>query len=105
MVSKTAEAWRKFLFNEESVVTFLKMTPPEEVAPVLSAGASWTGTGWTNTQAAKAVRALTGLTMVAKFQDYRNAFLCSLALCAGLEIPALELSYRAEEIVFALSEH
>ena len=43
--------------------------------------------------------------MVAKFQDYLNAFLCSLALCAGLEIPALELIYRAQEIAFALSEH
>ena len=99
-----AEAWKIFFFNESAVMEFLQNTPPEKVDAVLSAGASWNGTGWDTTKAAKAVRALTGLAMVTtRFQEYLQAFLFSLALCAGLEIPALELSDKASKVAFGLS--
>ena len=100
-----AEAWKIFFFNEAAVTEFLKSTPPEKVDAVLSAGASWDGTGWDTTKAAKAVRALTGLAMVTtRFQEYLMAFLFSLALCAGLEIQALELSDRASKVAFGLAK-
>ena len=38
------------------------------------------------------------------FKEYLNSFLFSLALCAGLEIPALELTDKASEVAFGLSE-
>jgi hypothetical protein len=104
--SLAGEAWKSFFLTENIVVQFLKETPPEEVQSVLAAGAGWSGAGWDTTKAAKAVRLLTGVAMVTtNFKEYLNSFLFSLALCAGLEIPALELTDKASEVAFGLSEH
>ena len=78
---------------------------PDDVKSVLALGAESRGTGWDATKAAKAVRKLTGLAMVTtNFQEYLKSFLFSLCLCAGLRIPALDLSDRASEVAFGLSE-
>ena len=39
-----------------------------------------------------------------RYHEYLNAFLLSIALAADLEVPALELSDRASDVAFTLSE-
>ena len=91
------EAWKNFFLSEGIVVEFLKTTQAEDVQIVLSAGAAWSGAGWDTTKAAKAVRLLMGVTMVTtNSKEYLKSFLFSLALFAGLEIPALELTDKAK---------
>ena len=102
---KAAAAWQFFFFNEDAVVSFLKSSPIDQVQQVIAAGAGWGGMGWDTTKAAKAVRRLTGVAMVmTQFQQYLNSFLFSLSLSAGLEIPAADLSDKASEVAFQLSE-
>ena len=99
--NKSSDAWKEFLFNAGAVTAFLRQSDPERVHAVLMAGAGWTGTG----KAVKAIRTLTGLALVSpRFHEYLNAFLLSIALAADLEVPTLELSDRASDVAFTLSE-
>ena len=83
----------------------MKTTQAEEVQNMLAAGAAWSGASWDTTKAAKGVRPLTGVAMMTtNFKEYLNSFLFTLALCVGLEALALELTDKASEVDFGLSE-
>ena len=69
----------------EQAVAFLRVASPEEVKLVVEAGSRWSGTGWDTTKCAKAVRSLTGVTLVTtRVKDYLDAFLYSLVLASSL---------------------
>ena len=83
-------AWGEFLYNEEAVVSILREGCP--IPEVLKAGLAWNGAGWTTTRAAVSLRALTSVALVSTdVEDYRDSFLYSLALAAGVEVQSLRL--------------
>ena len=99
------QAWGAFLFNQSAAVQVLKTTPPEQLQQVLVAGGNWGGAGWNTTKAAKKVKELTGVAMVTtNFKEYLHSFLYSLALAAGVEVEALDLTEKSAEVAFSLSE-
>ena len=98
-------AWEQFFLNETASVEFLRTTPPEVVLQVCNAGQTWAGNGWDTTRCSKQVRALTGLAMVRpRVGEYLHAFLYSLCLCSGVDLPALELNDQGAEVAFRLAD-
>ena len=98
------KAWCEFFYNEDAVVKVLG-EDNGRIQDILAAGHSWNGAGWTTTRAAVSLRALTSVAMVStEVDDYRDSFLYSLALSAGVEVPALQLKDKAADAAFALYE-
>ena len=96
-------AWGEFLYNEEAVVSILREGCP--IPEVLKAGLAWNGAGWTTTRAAVSLRALTSVALVSTdVEDYRDSFLYSLALAAGVEVQSLRLKDKGADAAFALYE-
>ena len=96
------KAWLEFFYNEDAV---MKVLAEDRIQDILTAGHAWNGHGWTTTRAAVSLRALTNVAMVSnEVNDYRDSFLYSLALAAGVEIPALKLGDKASDAAFALYE-
>ena len=97
-------AWATFFLNEDAVREALQL-PLETINAIITAGAQWNGCSWDSTKAAKRIRELTQLAMVTnKLADYLNAFLFSLALSAGIDVPQIALTDLAAEVAFRLSE-
>ena len=96
------KAWLEFFYNEDAV---MKVLAEDRIQDILTAGHAWNGHGWTTTRAAVSLRALNNVAMVSnEVNDYRDSFLYSLALAAGVEIPALKLGDKASDAAFALYE-
>jgi hypothetical protein len=98
------QAWSTFFLNETHVRAVLLMGPDRVVA-VCAAGLHWDGAGWGSTRCATRVRQLTGVALVSDTaKDYIEAFVYSLALAAGVDVPQAKLSPQAGEVAFKLSE-
>lgn len=97
-------AWCSFFLNEEAVREAVQL-PPDVINNIKMTGATWNGYGWDSTKAAKKIREMTQLAMVTnKLPEYLNAFLFSLALSAGIDVPQIELTDKGAEVAFRLSE-
>ena len=96
-------AWSQFSLNEQAVLEFLCGTPPERVWNVLESGLQWNGKGWGTTRCALAIRQLTGFSLVqSTVEEYMKAFLYSVALAAGVDVPRVDLSPAAAEAAFKM---
>ena len=98
------QSWSQFFLSFELVRQVLPHIQPDQVPQLLAAGQAYSGGGWTTSKAAKSVFELTQVSLVTSdFSMYRAAFLFSLALILGVEVPELNLTDRAAEAAFGLA--
>jgi len=76
---------------------------PVDGQAIISSGEAWRGDGWSTSRALKVLYQVTSVPLVAaSIAEYKGAFLYSLSLHWGLDVPAYELSERASDAAFAL---
>ena len=98
------ETWATFFSNTEKVRALKDIIDQDAAAAILTAGATWRGSGWNTARASKALFDLTVVPLVsADFRQYLNSFLYSLALLWEVDTPLIELSDRASEAAFGLA--
>ena len=92
--------WSSFLFNVEAVKS---LGTPNDAQAIITSGEAWRGDGWSTSRASKILYQVTSVPLVsATIEEYKAAFLYSLALHWGLDVPTYELSERASDAAFAL---
>ena len=107
MIRETA--WSNFFFNVEAVRSVTEALEEESskdlAGRVLQAGLSWTGSGGTTTRASKALFKCVRTALVSsELSDYRKAFLFALELCWDYDVGCMDLSDRASEAAFNITE-
>ena len=98
------QSWSQFFLAYDLVQEVVNNIQPDQAQQLLGAGQAYSGGGWTTSKAAKAVFELTQVSLVTSdFSMYRGAFLFSLALPLGIEVPELNLTDKAAEAAFSLA--
>ena len=101
--SKTT--WSDFFCNVPVVVAITGSVTTETANLLLEAGSGWEGEGLNTSQASKRLFAACGVGLVsADFKAYKEAFLFSLALHWGIEIPSFQMTDKQSEAAFALCQ-
>ena len=98
-------AWNQFYCDVDLVRMVTSSISTEQASQLLDEGARWLGEGLNTSKASRRLYEASSVAMVAaEFKSYKEAFLFSLALTWGIEIPTFSLTDKASEAAFALSQ-
>jgi hypothetical protein len=99
-----AKAWASFFLNVDLVRQFSEAMPHDTKKAVLDAGVLWDGTGWNTSKASKKLWDVAGVGLVSgDVNQYKDAFVYSLALAWEIEVPQLTLADRCADAAFSLA--
>ena len=95
--------WMKFLFNVPQAMRMKTNATQDQVLAVLLAGQKWNGGGLSTGRASKALYDLSGVGIVkSAIEPYRDCWLYSIALMAGVDFPTVDLPPEVAEAAFNL---